>query len=75
MKKIDIIINIDNNTNKYTHTTIIMLTNHFIDEEDDTHYIYNNMIVLSRYLYSMMFNNHYSYRFLNIIRTSIILGV
>lgn len=30
-----------------------MLTNHFIDEEDDTHYIYNNMIVLSRYLYSI----------------------
>ena len=30
-----------------------MLTNHFIDEEDDTHYVYNNMIVLSRYLYSI----------------------
>lgn len=30
-----------------------MLTNHFIDEEDDTNYIYKNTIVLSRYLYSI----------------------
>lgn len=30
-----------------------MLTNHFIDEEGDINYVYNNTIVLSRYLYSI----------------------
>lgn len=30
-----------------------MLTNHFIDEESDTHHLYRRTIVLSRYLYSI----------------------
>ena len=31
-----------------------MLTNHFVDEDTDTHHIYKRTIVLSRYLYSII---------------------
>ena len=30
-----------------------MLTNHFTDQETDTHYIYTYTVILSRYLYSI----------------------
>lgn len=30
-----------------------MLTNHFVDEDTDTHHIYTDTVVLSRYLYSI----------------------
>ena len=30
-----------------------MLTNHFINEESETHHIYKRTVVLSRYLYSI----------------------
>ena len=30
-----------------------MLTNHFVDEDTDTHHIYKRTVVLSRYLYSI----------------------